>query len=51
MAKKGLTPGVQFLIVDIDSYDKSMLLRFEDGRTTYLSHEISKNILVRTHER
>jgi len=49
MSKKGLTPGVRFLILEIDNYDKSMFLLLDDGKTTYLSHDISKNILVRLH--
>lgn len=48
--KKGLTPGISFIIDEVDSYDHSMLIRFTDGKTTYLSHEIAKNILVRRHE-
>lgn len=48
--KKGLTPGTSFIIDEIDTYDKSMLIRFKDNSTTYISHEIAKNLLVRNHE-
>lgn len=49
MAKKGLTPGVAFRIEEIDPFDKSMLIRLADNSTTFISHEVSKNILVRPH--
>lgn len=48
--KKGLTPGVIFTIEETDDYDKSMLIRFGNGSSTFISQEISKNILVRHHE-
>ena len=48
--KKGLTPGIVFTLEETDPYDKSMLIRFSDGTTTFISHEISKNLLVRYHE-
>lgn len=50
LAKKGLKPGTTFTILEIDDYDKSMLIRFNDSSSTYISQEISKSILVRKHE-
>lgn len=51
LQKKGMMPGVNFRIKEIDEYDRSMLIEFEDSTSTFISNEISKNILIRSHVR
>jgi DtxR family Mn-dependent transcriptional regulator len=47
LQKKGLMPGVLFSVKEIDEFDKSMYLLFEDNSGTFISHEIAKNILMK----
>lgn len=50
LQKKGLMPGVPISILEVDEYDQSMLIIFSDKSTTYISNEVSKNILIRKDE-
>ncbi len=49
LQKKGLMPGVLFMVMERDDFDRSMLLQFEDNTNTFISHEIAKNILIKIH--
>jgi len=50
LEKKGLTPGSKFTITEIDDFDKSMHLLFPNKKSTFISKEVSKNLLVRRDE-
>lgn len=47
LEKKGLKPGVRFLILERDEFDHSLLIRFNGGETTYLSHQAAQQLLIR----
>lgn len=46
LEKKGLLPGVEIRILDIDEFDKSMQIAFNDNSTVFISRDISGNLLV-----
>jgi len=47
LEKKGLKPGVKFTVLERDEFDSSLLIRFTDGNTTFLSHQAAQQILIR----
>lgn len=51
LQKKGLMPGVILYIKEIDAFDRSMFIQFEDKTGTFISNEIAKNILIKLHVR
>lgn len=47
LEKKGLKPGVKFTVLERDEFDNSLLIRFNDGNTTFLSHQAAQQLLIR----
>ena len=45
--KKGLKPGVRFVVLEKDEFDQSILIRFVGGETTFLSHQAAQQLLIR----
>jgi len=41
-----LTLGCSVTVSEINSFDKSVLVQIETGRTIFVSHEVAKNLLV-----
>ena len=41
-----LTLGCAVTVVDVNAFDKSVLVQIESGRTVFVSHEVAKNLLV-----
>lgn len=50
LEKKGLVPGSEFSIVELDEFDSSMQIVFSNKKSIFISKEVSKNLLVRSHE-
>ena len=50
LEKKGLSPGSTFTIVEMDEFDNSMQIIFSNKKSIFISKEVSKNLLVRSHE-
>jgi DtxR family transcriptional regulator, Mn-dependent transcriptional regulator len=50
LEKKGLIPGSTFTIVEMDEFDNSMQIIFSNKKSIFISKEVSKNLLVRSHE-
>ena len=50
LEKKGLIPGSTFSIVEMDEFDNSMQIIFSNKKSIFISKEVSKNLLVRSHE-
>lgn len=50
LEKKGLVPGSIFSIVEMDEFDNSMQIVFSNKKSIFISKEVSKNLLVRSHE-
>lgn len=50
LEKKGLIPGISFSIVEMDEFDNSMQIIFSNKKSIFISKEVSKNLLVRSHE-
>lgn len=50
LEKKGLVPGSVFSIVEMDEFDNSMQIVFSNKKSIFISKEVSKNLLVRSHE-
>jgi DtxR family transcriptional regulator, Mn-dependent transcriptional regulator len=50
LEKKGLVPGSIFSIVEMDEFDSSMQIIFNNKKSIFISKEVSKNLLVRSHE-
>ncbi len=50
LEKKGLIPGSIFSIVEMDEFDNSMQIIFSNKKSIFISKEVSKNLLVRSHE-
>jgi DtxR family transcriptional regulator, Mn-dependent transcriptional regulator len=50
LEKKGLVPGSVFSIVEMDEFDSSMQIVFSNKKSIFISKEVSKNLLVRSHE-
>ena len=50
LEKKGLIPGSIFSIVEMDEFDNSMQIIFINKKSIFISKEVSKNLLVRSHE-
>lgn len=50
LEKKGLIPGSSFSIVEMDEFDNSMQIIFSNKKSIFISKEVSKNLLVRSHE-
>lgn len=50
LEKKGLIPGSTFSIVEMDEFDNSMQIIFTNKKSIFISKEVSKNLLVRSHE-
>ena len=50
LEKKGLIPGSIFSIVEMDEFDNSMQIFFSNKKSIFISKEVSKNLLVRSHE-
>jgi DtxR family transcriptional regulator, Mn-dependent transcriptional regulator len=50
LEKKGLVPGNVFSIVELDEFDSSMQIIFSNKKSIFISKEVSKNLLVRSHE-
>ena len=50
LEKKGLIPGSIFSIVEMDEFDNSMQIIFTNKKSIFISKEVSKNLLVRSHE-
>ncbi|MBL7923598.1 MAG: metal-dependent transcriptional regulator [Bacteroidia bacterium] len=49
LEKKGLVPGTVFSIMEIDGFDHSMHIEFQNRKSTYISKEVSRNILIKSH--
>jgi DtxR family Mn-dependent transcriptional regulator len=47
LEKKGLKPGVRFVVLEKDEFDQSILIRFVGGETTFLSHQAAQQLLIR----
>ena len=50
LENKGLIPGSTFTIVEMDEFDNSMQIIFSNKKSIFISKEVSKNLLVRSHE-
>lgn len=44
--RSGLTLGCSIFIKEVNDYDKSLLAETSDKQTLFISHEVSKNILI-----
>ena len=44
--RSGLTLGCAIFIKEVNDYDKSVLAETSDKQTLFISHEVSKNILI-----
>ena len=50
LERVGLMPGKKIKIIEIQEYDKSMMLEIESLSTIYVSSDVSKNIRVQLNE-
>jgi DtxR family Mn-dependent transcriptional regulator len=50
LERVGLMPGKKIKIIEIQEYDKSMMLEIESLSTIYVSADVSKNIRVQLNE-
>lgn len=46
LEKKGLLPGVEICILELDEFDQSMKIAFKDNSMLFISRDISNNLLV-----
>jgi DtxR family Mn-dependent transcriptional regulator len=48
LAKIGITLGVKISVVESNSFDKSLLIKINQSVSHFVSHEVAKNLLVKT---
>lgn len=50
LEKKGLLPGTVVEVMEIDPFDRSMQVRFENNNTSFISREVAQHIYIRLYE-
>ena len=45
--KSGLVLGCQLIVMELNDFDQSVLVKINDEITHFLSHEVAKNLLIK----